>query len=100
MVPADKNRNLYKVEKENYKKYLRDNITKTYKKSTNSKINRGDLEVKRIADKLLISDRVYQLQKHGAYIMVKDHKESFPHLDLSHHQSQISVKLAKLFWTE
>ena len=27
IVPADKTRNLYKVEKEDYKKYLRDNIT-------------------------------------------------------------------------
>ena len=27
IVPTDKTRNLYKVEKEDYKKYLRDNIT-------------------------------------------------------------------------
>ena len=31
----------------------------------------------KIADKLWISDRVDQLQKHDAYITVKDHKESF-----------------------
>ena len=66
------------MEKEDYhKKYLRDNITKTYKKSTNSKVNRVDLDVKRITGKLLISDRVNQLQKDDAYITVKDHKESF-----------------------
>ena len=35
IVPADKTRKLYEVEKEDYKKYLRDNITKIYKKSTN-----------------------------------------------------------------
>ena len=47
------------MEKEDYhKKYLRDNITKTYKKSTNSKVNTVDLDVKKIAGKLLISDRV------------------------------------------
>ena len=67
------------MEKENYKKYLRDNITKTYKKTTNSKVNRVDLDVKKIVDKLLISDRVDQSRKHDAYITVKDHKESFPH---------------------
>ena len=61
IVPADKTRNLYKVEKEDFEKYLRDNITKTYKKSTNSKVNRVDLDVKKIADKLLITDRVDQL---------------------------------------
>ena len=67
------------MEKENYKKYLRDNITKTYKKTTNSKVNRVDLDVKKIVDKLLISDRVDQSRKHDAYVTVKDHKESFPH---------------------
>ena len=51
------------------------NITKTYQKSTNSKNNRADLDAKKIAYKLLISDRVDQ--KHDAYITVKDHKESF-----------------------
>ena len=66
------------MEKENYKKHLRDNITKIYKKSTNSKVNRVDLDAKKIADKLLIGDRVDQLQKQDAYITVKDHEESFP----------------------
>ena len=47
------------------------NITKTYQKSTNSKNNRVDLDAKKIAYKLLISDRVDQ--KHDAYITVKDH---------------------------
>ena len=79
IVPADKICNLYKVEKEDYKKYLRDNITKTYKKSTNSKVIRVDLDGKKIADKLLISDIADQFQKHDAFITVKDHKESFPH---------------------
>ena len=45
----------------------------------NQLIDRVDLDVKKIADKLLISDRVDQLQKHDGYITVKDHKESFPH---------------------
>ena len=79
IVPVDKTRKLCVVEKEYYKKYLRDNITKTQRKSTNSKVNRVDLDAKKIADKLLISDRVDQLQKYDAYIIVKDNKESFPH---------------------
>ena len=77
-VPADKTCNLYKVEKgDYYKKYLTDNITKTFKKSTNSKVIRVDLYAKKIADKLLIGDRGDQLQKHDAYVTVKDYKESF-----------------------
>ena len=47
IVPADKTHNLYKVEKEDYKKYLRDNTTKTYKMSTNSKVNRVNVDAKK-----------------------------------------------------
>ena len=32
ILPAEKIRNLYKVEKEDYKKYLKDNTTEIYKK--------------------------------------------------------------------
>ena len=67
------------MEKGDYKKCLKDKITETYKKSTNSKVNRVDFNAKKIADKLLISDSVDHLQKHGSNITVKDHKESFPH---------------------
>ena len=70
--------NLFAKVKEDYKKYLRDNITKTYKKSSNSKVNRVDLDAEKIVDKLLISDKIDQLQKHETYITVKDHKKNFP----------------------
>ena len=33
LINADKSRNIYKVSRENYKKYLVENMTKTYKKS-------------------------------------------------------------------
>ena len=58
---------------------MRDKITKTYKKSTNPKVNRVDLDPKKISDKLLISHRVDQLQRHDAHITVKDEKERSPH---------------------
>ena len=67
------------MEKEDYKKYLKDNITKTYKKSTNSKVNRVDRDAKKVEDKLLMSDKVDQLEKHDKYITVKNYKESFLH---------------------
>ena len=54
-----------------------------HKRSANSESNRVDLDAEKIADKLLIRDRVDQLQKHDANITVKDHKESFPHNPLS-----------------
>ena len=46
IVPANKTCNLCRVEKKDYKKYLRDNTTKTYQKLTNSKINGVDLDAK------------------------------------------------------
>ena len=77
IVPADKTRNLYKMEKEDYNKFSSENITKTYKKSNRNKVNKLNLDAKKIADKSLISDRIDQLQKNEAYITVKDHKENF-----------------------
>ena len=35
LVKADKSRNIYQLDKNDYKKYLGENITKAYKKSTN-----------------------------------------------------------------
>ena len=61
IVPADTTRSLYKVEQEDYKKFLRDNITKTYKKSTNSKSNRVNLDEEKVAEKLLISELIKNL---------------------------------------
>ena len=37
-VSADKSRHIYKMEKDEYKKLLQDNITKTYKKSNGKKL--------------------------------------------------------------
>ena len=56
IVPADKTSNLYKMKKEDYDKFLIENITKAYKKSNRNKINKLNLDAKRIADKLSISD--------------------------------------------
>ena len=73
---ADKTPNLYKMEKDDYNKYLTENITKTYKKSDMNKVNKLNLEAKKI-DKLSISDRVDRLQNNEAYITIKDHKKNF-----------------------
>ena len=37
-VSAKKSRRIYKMKKDKYKKFLRDNITKTYKKSNGKKL--------------------------------------------------------------
>ena len=40
LVSADKSRNLYKLKKDQNQKLLKEKITKTYKKSTNKKIEK------------------------------------------------------------
>ena len=74
IVPVDKTRNLYKMEKEDYNKFLSENIRKIYKKSNRNKVNKLNLDAKKIADKLHISDRIDRLQKNDVYITAKDHR--------------------------
>ena len=65
------------------KRVIRNNwkitLHKHTSKSIDSKVNRIDVDAKRIADKLLISDRVDRSQKYGPYLKVKDHKVNSPH---------------------
>ena len=85
LVPADKSRNIYKVEKSKYEKLMHDNITKTYKKDENNKMDNINKEAKVIATSLEIKDRVAKLGINEAYVTVKDHKDDFPnkfHVDL------------------
>ena len=77
-VAADKSRHIYKMEKDQYKKLLKENITKTYKKSNKRKISNINWEAKKITEKLSLDDRVERLQETEAYITVKDHKDEFP----------------------
>ena len=64
--------------KEEYELYLLENVTKIYKRTTRSKINRINIEAKNIFTKLGIEGRVKRLSEGNAYITVKDQKEEFP----------------------
>ena len=77
-ISADKSRHVYKLGQSEYKKLLKENITKTYKKSDRQKVNNVKSHAKRITEKLRISDRIEKLQETKAYITIKDHKEDFP----------------------
>ena len=57
-VPSHKTTNLYKVNKQDYKKLLLDNVTASYQKIEHSTINKINLEAKIIATKLNLDDRV------------------------------------------
>ena len=73
----DKTNNIYKAPSEQYKKLLKGNVTKTYKKSTERFEKSINLEAKNIAKKLQLAERVECLAKNPAFITLKDHKENF-----------------------
>ena len=77
LVPADKTTNSYKVEKEDYKRLLRDNITQKYKKVECSVMSAINSEAKAIATKLNLEDRIEQMANKAAFATLKDHKENF-----------------------
>ena len=78
-VPADKSRNIYKMDKETYEKLLHENITKTYKKTDKKRVRAINVDAKKIAKDLELEDRIEKMQESECYITVKDHKEDFPH---------------------
>ena len=78
-VSADKSIIIYKMDKESYEQLLFENVTKTYKKSTEQKLKTINKDAKRIAEKLEIDDRIEKMKETQTYITVKDHKEDFPH---------------------
>ena len=77
-IHADKSRNIYKLDTNEYDKLLRENISKTYKKSDDNKVDTINYETKMIVSKLNLLDRVDKLQEKEAHFTIKDHKESFP----------------------
>lgn len=76
-IPADKTRNHYTLDKQQYKKLLHDNITKAYKKADNNITDNLNKEAKQLSEKLKIDERVEILAKRPAFITLKDHKENF-----------------------
>ena len=54
-----------------------DNITKTYKHGSEDNISEINNELKHIADKLSIGNRIECMKKREAFISLKDHKENF-----------------------
>ena len=77
LVEADKTSNLYLVETESYNKLLKDNISKTYKKTNNNSLQEINLEAKKIASQLNLDSRIEVYAEKTAYITLKDHKPHF-----------------------
>ena len=68
---------MYKFEKGDYDKLLTENITKKYKKSSRTKVNKINYNAKRIAEDLSREDRVEKMYENETYITIKDNKKDF-----------------------
>ena len=58
LIPADKSRNIYIMQKDDYNKYIKDNVTKTCKRSTADRLKNINYKLKLLAEKLAIDDRI------------------------------------------
>ena len=66
-----------KTSLDTYNKLLHDNITKTYKHGSEDNISEINNELKHIADKLSIGNRIECMKKRVSFISLKDHEENF-----------------------
>ena len=78
IISADKTRNFYRVEREQYLKMLEEDITKDYKKSSVKKVQAVNAGAAAIAAELGLDDRMQVFRESEAFITIKDHKPSFP----------------------
>ena len=78
LVQADKTRNMYELGHNEYKKLLKDNVTKTYKTCNRLIVDNVNTEAAEIVDKLGLCDRVQGVAEKPAFITIKDHKPRFP----------------------
>ena len=77
IVFVDKTRHTYQLDKTQYDKLLRDNITKHYKKADESTVCEINYELSNIANNLDIEDKIEVMAKKQAFITHKDHTENF-----------------------
>ena len=69
-VFADKTRNIYETSLNTYNKLLHDNITKTYEHGSEDNISEINNELKHIADKLSIGNRIEYMKKNAKLLFL------------------------------
>ena len=74
LIPTNKTTNFYTMNPSSYDKLIKENITKTYKKSSDELVEKLEVQSAQIADQLKLDDRIEKLAKKEAFITLKDHK--------------------------
>lgn len=78
IVLADKSQNIYKMPPEVYKKKMVECISTTYKKCPPNTALKVTKEAAKIARSYGLEDRIDIPTEEEAFLLIKDHKESFP----------------------
>ena len=76
-IPADKTTNVHELKPKEYKKLLRDNVTKIYRKSPPRQEKVINLESKEITKNINLEDRIKCIAKNNAFVTLKDRKQNF-----------------------
>ena len=63
LIPADESRNIYIIPKDDYNRYIRDNITKTYKCSIVNRVKNINYKSTFLIEKLAINDRIEKMEE-------------------------------------
>ena len=77
LLPADKTSNMYEIDKKDYNKLVRDNVTSEYKiapRRLEEQINR---RARNLAENLKLDKRIEVIAHKDAYVTLKDHKPNF-----------------------
>ena len=77
IIPADKTSNFYKISKDQYEELRIKDVQKCYRKEKMSSFDKINREHKKIAQKLDISDRIFQTSQQDCFVTIKDHKQNF-----------------------
>ena len=77
ILKGDKSNNLYEMPVADYKTVITNSITADYKKCSEDEVRETNFEALSIAKKLELEDRTFS--KSEAHVLVKDHKDQFPH---------------------
>ena len=79
ILKGDKSNNLYEIPVADYKTVITNSITADYKKCSEDQVRETNCEALSIAEKLELEDRIETFSKSEAHVLVKDHKDQFPH---------------------
>ena len=75
---SDKTRNLYFIDKKEYKQILHETLTEKYRKADSSLLNTINNETLSIVKEIKLNGKVMKINNIPAFIILKDQKADFP----------------------